>query len=155
MEDDCDNWDCKPSEEGPVAFNTFFKDSLMLLDLKNDSPVVLISEVSSFKLSPIMPVVMSALLGIDVLKLDVVVLSLEVADDLWLDQVEMALNITGYFHLFEDFFGVGVWTAAMLVMVMLVVMLVAHLIFNYSSLSKIRIFISYRLLSGNFEFQRF
>ena len=91
-----------------MAFNTFFKDSLMLLDLKNDSPVVLISEVSSFKLSPIMPVVMSALLGIDVLKLDVVVLSLEVADDLWLDQVEMALNITGYFHLFEDFFGVGV-----------------------------------------------
>lgn len=130
-----------------MAFNTLLPDSLMLLDLEDDSPVVLISEVSSLELSPVVPVVMSGLLGVDVLELDVIVLSLEVLNDLGLDELEVALNVTADFDLLEGLVRVRVGTAAVLVVVvMVVVVLVAHLIFNYSSLSKIRILISYRLL---------
>lgn len=74
---------------------------LMLLDLKDDSPVVLVSKVSSLELSPVFPVMRSHLLGVGMLKLDVFVLSLEVVNDLWSDEVEVAFNFAGDLDLLE------------------------------------------------------
>lgn len=84
-----------------MAFNTLLPDGLMLLDLEHDSPVVLVSKVSSLELGPVVPIMMSALLGVDMLKLDVIVLSLEVLNDLGLDELEVAFNVTGDFDLLE------------------------------------------------------
>jgi len=71
----------KSSKEGFVAFVDAIEDGVVILDLKDNGPVVLVSEFSNLALSPVEPVVLSALLGIHVFELDVVELALEVVFD--------------------------------------------------------------------------
>lgn len=82
--------------------------NIMFNDFKYDSPVVLVSEVSSLELSPVFPVMMSSFLGVNMLKLDVLVLSLEVVNDLGLDKVEVSFNFAGDLNLLERLVRMGV-----------------------------------------------
>lgn len=118
------------------------KMGFMTLNLEDNCPIMQLTGLSSLDLCPVEPVMMSTLLSIDMLKLDVLELSLEVVIDKWNDQVEVALcNFVGDINLLEGIMRVGV---LLLVMMVLVVMLVAHLIFNYSPFSKICVLISYQ-----------
>ena len=64
-----------------MALVNAIKNGVMIFNLKDNGPVVLVSEFSNLALSPVEPVVLSALLGIHVLELDVVELALEVVFD--------------------------------------------------------------------------
>lgn len=54
------------------------KDSMMVLNLEYNCPIVLISELSHFHLGPVEPVMVAIVFGINVLKFPVLELSLEV-----------------------------------------------------------------------------
>lgn len=71
----------KSSKEGFVALMDAIEDGVVIFDLKDNGPVVLVSEFSNLTLSPVEPVVLSALLGIHMFELDMVELALEVVFD--------------------------------------------------------------------------
>lgn len=128
------------------------KNSMIFLDFKNNSPIVFFSMLAWSHMSPVEPVVMSAFLGIDSFKKYILELSLEVVIDQWHDKVEMTLNIALInFDLLEAIVRVGM--PLMVVMMMLVVMLVTHLIFNYSPFIEDLDFNIIPSTSPNFEFQ--
>lgn len=119
-----------------MALVAAVKNGMMIFDFVNDGPVMLVSKLSDLDLCPIEPVVMATFLSIDVLKLDVGELSLEVVIDEGSDKIEMTLHLSLVnIDLVESVMGMRIWVASLIfVMVMLVVMLMAHLIFNYSTL---------------------
>jgi hypothetical protein len=106
-----------------VALVAAIKDSMVILNFKHDGPIVLISKLSNLNLSPIEPIMSSAFLSIDVLKLDVLELSLEVVVNKWSDKVEMTLHSLVELNLLKGIMRVGV---LLLVMMVIVVMIVAH-----------------------------
>lgn len=97
------------------------QDGMVILDLENDGPVMLIPEVSDLDLSPVEPIMVSVLQCIDVLQFDVLELALEVVVTEWNDKVEMTLNGGINLDLLEGVVGVGV------LLVVVVIVMVAHL----------------------------
>ena len=99
------------------------QDGMMILDLEDDGPIVLVPEVSNLDLSPVEPIMVSVLQSVDVLQFDMLELSLEVVVTEWDDKVEMTLNGGIDLNLFEGVMRVGV----MLLVVVVVIVMVAHL----------------------------
>ena len=97
------------------------QDGMVILDLEDDGPIVLVPEVSNLHLCPVEPVVVSVLEGVDVLQFDVLELSLEVVVAVRDDEVEMALNGGIDLDLLEGVVGVGV------LLVVVASVMVAHL----------------------------
>ena len=101
------------------------KDGMVILDLKDNSPVVFVSELTNLALCPVEPVMLSTLLSIHMLKLYVIELALEVVFDKGCDQIKVTLDLTVNFYLLKSFVGVRV-TLVVVVAMMVVVMMVAH-----------------------------
>lgn len=97
------------------------QDGMMILDLEDDGPVMLIPEVSDLDLSPVEPIMVSVLQCVDVLQFDVLELALEVVVTERNDEVEMTLNGGIDLDLLEGVVGVGV------LLVVVVIVMVAHL----------------------------
>lgn len=97
------------------------QDGMVILDLENDGPVMLIPEVSDLDLSPVEPIMVSVLQCVDVLQFDVLELALEVVVTERDDKVEMTLNGGIDLDLLEGVVGVGV------LLVVVVIVMVAHL----------------------------
>lgn len=95
---------------------------MMILDLEDDGPVMLIPEVSDLDLSPVEPIMVSVLQCINVLQFDVLELALEVVVTERDDKVEMTLNGGINLDLLEGVVGVGV-----VLLVVVVIVMVAHL----------------------------
>ena len=97
------------------------QDGMVILDLEDDGPVMLIPEVSDLDLSPVEPIMVSVLQCVDVLQFDVLELALEVVVTERDDEVEMTLNGGINLDLLEGVVGVGV------LLVVVVIVMVAHL----------------------------
>lgn len=97
------------------------QDGMVILDLENDGPVMLIPEVSDLDLSPVEPIMVSVLQCVDVLQFDVLELALEVVVTKRDDKVEMTLNGGIDLDLLEGVVGVRV------LLVVVVIVMVAHL----------------------------
>lgn len=93
------------------------QDGMVILDLEDDGPVVLIPEVSDLDLSPVEPIMVSTLQCKDVLQFDMLELALEVIVTERDDKVEMTLNSGIYLDLLEGVVGVGVLLVVVIVMV--------------------------------------
>lgn len=99
------------------------QDGMVILDLEDDGPIVLVSKISELDLSPVEPIMVSILQRVNVLQFDMLELSLKVVVTEWDDKVEMALNGGIDLNLFEGVVGVGM----VLLVVVMVIVMVAHL----------------------------
>lgn len=93
------------------------QDGMVILDLVDNGPVVLISKFSNLDLCPVEPIMMSVLECVNVLQFDVLELALEVVVAERGNKVEMSLNGGIDLDLFEGIMGVGVLLVVVIVMV--------------------------------------
>ena len=103
------------------------KNGMMILNFKDDGPVVFVSELADLHLGPVEPVMLAVFLGIGVLKVHWFEFTLVVVVAEGNDEVEMALDqIVLDVNLNEG--GLVAFTSvSMLGLVMMVVVVVAHL----------------------------
>lgn len=99
------------------------QDGMVILDLENDGPIVLISKLSNLDLRPVEPIMMSVLEREDMLQFDVLELTLEVIVAERNDKIEMSLNGGIDLNLLEGIMRVRV----VLLLVVVVIVMVAHL----------------------------
>ena len=103
------------------------KNGMMILNFKDDGPVVFVSELADLHLGPVEPVVLAIFLGIGVLKVHWLEFTLVVVVAEGNDEVEVTLDqIVLDVHLHEG--GLVAFTSVgVLGLVMMVVVVVAHL----------------------------
>ena len=106
------------------------KNGMMILNFKDHSPVMFVSEITDLNLSPVEPIMLTVLLGIGMLQVDGFEFTLEVVVTEGDDEVEVTLDIIVLdINLDEDCFVAFAsvsMTMTVLGLVMMVVVVVAH-----------------------------